>query len=353
MEYNVLVPPPVCQVYRRGRSGVRQIKDGISVVIPTYNYGKYISEALRSVLLQTRKPLEVIVVDDGSKDDTATVVSMFQNGPIPVRYLCQANTGVSSARNNGIRMARGEWIAFLDADDSWHEDKLELQMRCAEEIPGLVLIGALNASSRFKDARYSGGELFTKFSMRDLLGASLISSSAAMARRELLQKCGLFDTKKHFAEDREMWLKLSQLGGVARVNAKLWQYRLHASQAHADHLSCSRLYGQMLDQFFAEHPHLRRHLDVARSYFHYDAALSYHAVGQRRDALYHALAAVLRYPLPMRQPYAEKRIHRVALLAKCALPDKLFESLMAWRRKLRPVAAPVLPPPPSLVREGG
>jgi len=331
---------------------VRHIKGGVSVVIPTYNYSKYISEAIRSVLLQSRKPLEIIVVDDGSKDDTAIVVQRHQGGPVPVRYFCQSNSGVSSARNNGIRMARGEWIAFLDADDSWHHDKLELQMLCVEEIPGLALIGALNASSRFKDARLDGGQMFTQLSTRDLLGASLISSSAAVARTALLLQCGLFDTKKHFAEDREMWLKLSQLGNVARVNAKLWQYRLHASQAHADHLSCSRLYGQMLDQFFAQHPSLQRaHFPFARSYFHYDAGLSYHAVGMRRDALYHAAMALLRYPLPMHQPYAEKRINRVALLAKCALPNKFFETLMAWRRKLKP-PAPILPPPPSLAREG-
>src|SRR5690349_9691286 len=101
----------------------------LSVVIPSFNYGRFLRETVESVLAQTYSPVEIIVVDDGSTDDTKERLARFEGR---IRYIHKANAGLSAARNTGIKHARGDWIAFLDADDLWHRQKLEVQLRAAE-----------------------------------------------------------------------------------------------------------------------------------------------------------------------------------------------------------------------------
>ena len=103
----------------------------VSVVIPAYNVEKYIEQCIQSVLDQTYQFFEIIVVDDGSSDQTAKRIKAFSDKRIS--YIFQKNTGVSKARNNGIAQAKGEFIALLDADDWWHEDKLEKQLKILED----------------------------------------------------------------------------------------------------------------------------------------------------------------------------------------------------------------------------
>src|SRR5437773_3781756 len=109
----------------------------VSVVIPTYNYARYLPEAIDSALAQTHAPLEVIVVDDGSTDDTPRVLAVYGDR---IRVIRQANRGPGAARNTGIAAARGEYVGFLDADDVWLPRKLELQMARFEADQGLGLV---------------------------------------------------------------------------------------------------------------------------------------------------------------------------------------------------------------------
>src|ERR1700758_715870 len=111
----------------------------VSVVIPVYNNETYIAAALKSVLSQTRPADEIIVVDDGSTDGTAKVLQSFCND---IRYLYQQNRGEPSARNRGIREAKYEYIAFLDGDDLWRPNKLELQMKYLQQHPSCALVYA-------------------------------------------------------------------------------------------------------------------------------------------------------------------------------------------------------------------
>src|SRR3954451_14848952 len=108
----------------------------ISVIIPSYNSARWISEAVDSVLAQTLVPQQIIVVDDGSRDDTRSRVRRY--GP-PVEYIYQPNQGVSAARNTGMQAATGEFVAFLDADDVWHPRKAEFQLRVFSERPDVAL----------------------------------------------------------------------------------------------------------------------------------------------------------------------------------------------------------------------
>src|SRR3954470_1810603 len=111
----------------------------VSVIIPTYNYARYLPQAIDSALGQTHAPLEVIVVDDGSTDDTPRVLEAYASR---IRVIRQANQGAGAARNAGIAAARGEYVAFLDSDDLWRRDKLELQLARFREEPDLGLVHA-------------------------------------------------------------------------------------------------------------------------------------------------------------------------------------------------------------------
>jgi glycosyltransferase involved in cell wall biosynthesis len=178
----------------------------ISVVIPTYNRSALAVEAVQSVLHQSRPPDEVIVVDDGSTDDTAEALSSFHDR---IRYLLQEHAGVSSSRNAGIRLATGDWLAFLDSDDLWRPDKLERQ--CAElgRTPGTAICYTdeewrrhgqwLNQSKHHK--KVSG------WIYRHCLPLCLISPSSVLIHRRVFDEVGLFDESLPACEDYDFWLR--------------------------------------------------------------------------------------------------------------------------------------------------
>ncbi|MCK4819314.1 glycosyltransferase family 2 protein, partial [bacterium] len=107
----------------------------VSVIIPTCNRAEYITQAIDSVLAQTYTDYEIIVVDDGSTDNTKEVMEPYMDR---IRYIYQENAGVSAARNTGIKAAKGDWVAFLDSDDEWLPGKLAVQIRAVERHPQLV-----------------------------------------------------------------------------------------------------------------------------------------------------------------------------------------------------------------------
>ncbi len=185
---------------------------GVSVVIPACNAGQFIAEAIDSVLAQTFTDFEVIVVDDGSTDDTREVVARFTDPRL--RYVYQDHAGVSAARNAGIRRAQGRYIAFLDADDWWLPEKLALQVQLLESRPevGLVYCGAYRVRngriiSKFR-ARYRG-DVFEPLLVRGNEKVMAGSASAVIIRKECLEQVGGFDEDCFAAEDWEMWLRLA------------------------------------------------------------------------------------------------------------------------------------------------
>jgi glycosyltransferase involved in cell wall biosynthesis len=200
----------------------------VSVVIPTYNYGRFVATAIESALAQTRMPLEVIVVDDGSTDDTAAVVARFGDS---VRYIHKPNGGLSSARNAGIAAARGDLIALLDADDRWLPHKLERQVPyfAADKDMGLVHTG-----SRIFDHE-TGGTLCEvlpreSLSFHELMNCCAVSAPSTMIRRGIFQAIGGFDETLAEAEDWDMWIRIAAAGWkVAGRREILVEYRTHSS----------------------------------------------------------------------------------------------------------------------------
>lgn len=202
----------------------------LSVVIPTFNSQGTIRAALESVYAQSVAPDEVIVIDDESTDQTCAVVTT--NFP-QVQLIRKENGGPSSARNLGIKNAKFEWIAFLDADDIWALDKNEIQLKKVENNPRAVLVASnwsSNAHHLFEQERQRKSELATKtFWTSDILVLNRFQTSTVIARRAQLDELGGFRSELDGAEDWDMWLRLSRLGEVMLVDESLVYYRDVAS----------------------------------------------------------------------------------------------------------------------------
>jgi glycosyltransferase involved in cell wall biosynthesis len=209
----------------------------VSIIIPTYNAAEFVAQAVQSVLEQAYRHYELIVVDDGSTDDTKGALQAFDG---QIRYLYQPNRGPSAARNAGIRIARGQYICFLDADDWWVPNKLEAQVdfitgHCniglvfsdAEEVDAhKVLHGSLLARSRFYPEIMSQTPIQEAF--RKLLGQNFITTSTVMVRRECFVKAGLFDESLRVCEDTDMWLRIAANFGIAALPLIVGWKRAHS-----------------------------------------------------------------------------------------------------------------------------
>lgn len=210
----------------------------VSVVIPTYNRAAKVQKGIESVLTQTFSDLELIVVDDGSADDTGSVIAKAFGDR--VRYYYQANQGASAARNKGIAEARGEWIAFLDSDDEWEPDKLEWQFkalehfaqRCGGCYTDVRLVNHPETRTFFQLAegsyRHQGevgvSEEALKLLVRPGGAGMVICLSAFMGRTEPIRKTGGFDLKLPYSQDSEFLFRLAMLTGFCYVNRPLVRF---------------------------------------------------------------------------------------------------------------------------------
>ena len=180
----------------------------VSVIIPTYNRKNLLKRALHSVSNQTFVPQEIIVVDDGSSDGTKDwVLERFPD----VRYIYQDNSGVSSARNSGIKEAIGSWIAFLDSDDEWMPNKLEQQKGVINSFQEAWLChtneiwirNGVRVNQMKKHQKY-GGNVF-----ENCLDICRISPSSVLIKKEVFEMVGLFDESLKVCEDYDLWLRIT------------------------------------------------------------------------------------------------------------------------------------------------
>jgi len=194
--------------------------DSVSVVIAAHNAAGTLSTAIGSVLSQSCPPLEVIIVDDGSTDDTVAVTEGFGGS---VRVISQPQAGPSAARNAGIAAARGRWIAFLDADDRWHPSKLALQLASARRHPKTVLI----ASDWTRAVPVQSLPMLIDehtITEHDLLVLNRFQTSTVLLDRDVAMQVGGFDPKLDGAEDWDLWLRTANAGIVAKLECPLVQY---------------------------------------------------------------------------------------------------------------------------------
>jgi len=223
----------------------------VSVVIPTYNRLEKVGNTIDSALAQTFSDIEVVVVDDGSSDDTGRLLAKDYGNRI--RYYYQPNQGVSVARNRGISEARGNWIAFLDSDDLWEKDKLEWQLRTLEQFRPQVgvcytdarLINHIETRTLFQMSEDSYHHTGIVGANRDVLkllvrpgGAGMVVCvCSVLARADLIRRTGGFDTRLQYGEDSEFLFRLATLTDFCYVNLPL--IRIDRSPADVRHVGVS------------------------------------------------------------------------------------------------------------------
>lgn len=204
------------------------MQTSVSVVIPTYNRAEALSQALMSVYAQSHQPLEVIVVDDGSTDETAAVVAGFDNAI----YLYQHNQGVSAARNRGIELCRGAFVAFLDSDDTWLSTKLAMQLECIRQTQLRVchteeiwIRNGVRVNQK-KKHRKSGGDQFERS-----IELCCISPSSVLIERAVFEEYGVFDECLPACEDYDLWLRICAFEHVCFVSdPQIYKFGGHADQ---------------------------------------------------------------------------------------------------------------------------
>ena len=184
----------------------------ISVIIPTYNRSKRLRKALESVVRQRLLPAEVIVVDDGSTDDTPQLIDRIRKiSPLNLLYHFQPNRGPAAARNSGIEKASGKYLAFLDSDDEWHRDKLAHQYEAIRANPHYLVSHTqerwLRNDLHLNQKKYHHprhGDIFSQ-----ALKLCCVGMSTAMTRKELFDRYGLFDESLRCCEDYDFWLRVA------------------------------------------------------------------------------------------------------------------------------------------------
>lgn len=275
----------------------------VSVVIPAFNAAAFVVEAVESVLSQTFRDLEIILVDDGSTDDTLARVATFSGS---VRTIRQVNSGVAAARNRGIDEAAGTYVAFLDADDTWKPQKLDRQLRVLR-----AMKSARASATAFEvtDERglvveVRGGEAQGALLRALLLKGNVVGTpSSVLAERSMLAEVGGFNPRLSQCADWDLWIRVSLRTEFAWVSEPLVRYRQHAGNMSGSVSLLERDSCQTLELAFAR-PELPPDLRVAkrqglgRNYA--VLAGSYFRAGMLKDALRCGSLAVLLAPQQIR-----------------------------------------------------
>jgi len=202
----------------------------VSVIIPTYNRKHVIMHAIQSVMNQTFKDFEIIVVDDGSTDETKAYLESLY---LPITIISKENGGVSSARNEGIKKAQGKYIAFLDSDDSWLSEKLKAQIEYLESNPSISLVytdeyievnGELLPKTRFQRADV-GDDIKNNFLLSGFVQRTPIHTSAVMVKKSVLDEVGCFNQTLKIHEDSELWNRISMKYKFGYIDVPLAIFR--------------------------------------------------------------------------------------------------------------------------------
>ena len=295
----------------------------ISVIIPAFNVERFIKDALDSVLTQTYKKMEIVVVDDGSTDDTKLILEDYARY---IRTIVQKNEGVAAARNRGIAETHGEYIAFLDGDDVWFSNKLERQVNlfgmksevglvsgqyeCIDEVGELMGGGHSSLVCQFDRPVSLYDELLAK--------GNPIWTSSVIVKRQLLNEVGLFDVTKRRSQDYDMWIRLSEKNKFYVMSDKVGKYRL---------VRKSLTHGSIRSEYEAQLEILKKHSwrFEARDYrkrlgsFYRDWADSEFCYGTVKGALEASMQSIKSYPF-------NPRIYSLALQSMVKKPFRqLFQ----------------------------
>ncbi len=324
-------------------------KATVSVVIPAYNAARFLMEAVDSVFAQTYQPIEVIVVDDGSKDETPQLVAAYSG---KVTYMRKEHGGgCSCTRNLGIRAASGKWVAFLDADDIWMPALLEKLVKVAAETgahlvfcDSLTLMdGSVVGPSRFErcslknrlNTLASGGVLLDPFGLLLEVGCYILTSGV-LIKRDALSQIGLFDEGIYCSDDLDLFLRLSLRYRFAALNDALVYRRIHATNISHDawaRVTCDMKVYEKLERYaplMAPGTQWRKLLRKKKA-----------RLFREEGALYLARGELVSARKSWAKSLRSRFTPRVAAYWLASfLPQSWVQALRNWKRQIPPVVRP-------------
>jgi len=275
----------------------------VSVIIPAYNASRFLRQTLESVVRQTHRDLEIIVVDDGSTDNTVRIVEGIQKQDPRVALYRQVNQGAAVARNLGIEKSKGNFIAFLDADDLWHPTKIQKQHDLLLALPQDV--GLVYSYCRMIDVDsyiqgYTGANIFKRgWAFHALLVSNFVGNgSTAMVRRKCLPEQNQFDLEQRGNEDFLFYLCMAAKFKVDVVPEFLVGYRWNTSQNNSANLDRqTRSYRQMMKKLSYMYPNIpKRTLRWSKAAFYLSHAQVLFKKGEYNAAAYYLLTEVVVVP---------------------------------------------------------
>lgn len=247
---------------------VKRFVPTVSVVIPSYNHEKYIRQCVDSVLCQSWRDSEVIVVDDGSTDGTHDILCEFGK---KITYIRQENRGTQAARNAGIRVSTGEFVALLDSDDAWLPEKLEQELRIFEIRPDAGLVYSLayiiDSTGEIPSTRQviGAGLVDTEPAFDQLLVENRVPALTAVVRKACLDEVGLFDETLFGAADWDLWLRIAARWPVVCLEYPLALYRIHESNTTNQFLRTGQYFAEqkrVIEKAFELHGDIVRDSNV-------------------------------------------------------------------------------------------
>lgn len=280
----------------------------VSVIIPVYNGERYFARTIESVLAQTYSALEIVVVDDGSRDSSQEMVARYLHHS-NVRLIAQENAGVAAARNAGIRAASGEYIALLDQDDLWLPDKLARQVEYLDEHPEIALVHSNihfidGVGERIPDPEWAWVAPTFGQVLPELVQRSRICTCTVLMRKSVLEQAGLFRQELAPADDWDLWLRIAARHPIGFVDAVTACYRVHHGNESRNLLKMQEAEIRVVETFIHEHPGAVGDAITRAKFFslYSEAARLLERSGRHAEARGYWLRALRAHPVAM-EPY--------------------------------------------------
>jgi glycosyltransferase involved in cell wall biosynthesis len=310
----------------------------VSVIIPAYNAMNFLPQTVESVLNQTFTNFELLIVNDGSKDN---IKDWYENNikDPRVKLISQENKGLSAARNLGIAVTKGEYIAFLDADDLWKPKKLEKQVRCFEKDPKVGLVYTWTAFIDEFDkpiGRIISSNIEGNAWEKMVVNDKISNGSSAMVRRICFDKVGLFDSNVNSTSDRDMWIRIAEHYSFAVVKEPLTLYRRHSQNMTNNYKLIMEDLHQVFEKTFKSAPIELQYLR-SRCYAWMNIYIAWLFIDKKdyKQAIYFRRQALLHYPFILFSNYCLRL--SLAILMMRFFGCKGYDKIRSFSRFIRRV----------------
>jgi glycosyltransferase involved in cell wall biosynthesis len=294
----------------------------VSAIIPTYNYARYMADCVESVLGQSYSSIELIVIDDGSTDDTRQRLEPYMDR---IRYVYQENKGVGGARNRGIQLAGGRYVALLDADDLWHRRKIEMQMRYVEENPNaaVVAVGYIeDLGAGWPAVDSSWPPVVKSFTLEQLALHARFLPSGVLIRKDCFDSVGMFRPEISGADDRDLFVRLATRYEIVQLDLPLVFGRNHGLNQSANARRMDTADRRMLNDLFDQVEGLRGRRILRRKAFSCAACMAsvlYAMAGDQTTALARIVESLVLWPFRYEREHLKTPTDRLKILGMILL----------------------------------